>query len=260
MGTSLSTHLHLLFKLFLRHEKTIHGGDEPMHEAEAKELSSFNQDYMFNYHQAKLAFGLIPFEMGDCIKEEDSERLFEIYKLALLLYKSTGHTKYSYAVLLYLAKINFILPDNEAFTLKWNRFYNHHGGKGKNIPLDLRKEQLNCILKKMWRSLGANLNERSASHISESLEVQEMLITSIDQDCEHRERKGYRSNPKKDEAVLQIVSDLTDKSAFTFTAGREGYPSLPKFEANIVNLDYRDLHKWIKEHLQMWRSVYKVDG
>ena len=77
---------------------------------------------MFNYHQAKLAFGLILFEMGDCIKEGDGERLFEIYKLALLLYKSTGHTKYSYAVLLYLAKINFILPHNEAFTLKWNRF------------------------------------------------------------------------------------------------------------------------------------------
>ena len=69
---------------------------------------------MFNYHQAKLAFGLILFEMGDCIKG-DGERLFEIYKLALLLYKSTGHTKYSYAVLLYLAKINFILPDNEAY-------------------------------------------------------------------------------------------------------------------------------------------------
>ena len=205
-----------------------------MHEAEAKELSSFNQDYMFNYHQAKLAFGLILFEMGDCIKEGDGECLFEIYKLALLLYKSTGHTKHSYAVLLYLTKINFILPDNEAFTLKWNRFYNHHGGKGKNIPLDIRKEQLNCILKKMWRSLGANLNKRSASRISESLEVQEMLITSIDQDCEYRERKGYRSNPKKDEAVLQIVSGLTDKSAFTFTAGREGYPSFPKFKKQIL--------------------------
>ena len=88
---------------------------------------------------------------------------------------------------------------------KWNRFYNHHGGKGKNIPLDLRKEQPNCILKKMWRSLGANVNERSASRISESLEMQEMLITSIDQDCEHRGRKRYRSNPKKDEAVFQIA-------------------------------------------------------
>ena len=116
---------------FLRQEKTIHGADEPLHEAETKELSSFNQDYMFNYHQAKLAFGLILFEMGDCIKEGDGERLFEIYKLALLLYKSTGHTKYSYAVLLYLAKINFILPDNKAFTLKWNRFYNHPWWKGK---------------------------------------------------------------------------------------------------------------------------------
>jgi hypothetical protein len=214
-------------------------------------------DYIFNYHQAKLALGLFLLELADCIKEGDGERLYEVYKLALLLFKSRGHTKYAYEVLLYLAKINFLLPHEEAFTLKWNRFYNHHGGKGKNIPLDLRKEQQNCILKKMWKALGANLDEKGATRTSESLELHEMIISSIDQDCELLERKGHRSNPKKNEAVVQIVSDLLEIEAFKFNSGREGYSTFPKFEANIVSLDYRDLHKWIKDHLKLWQSIYK---
>ena len=214
-------------------------------------------DYIFNYHQAKLAFGLILFELSDCIKEGDGERLYDVYKLAVLMFKSKGHTKYSYEVLLYLAKINFLLPHKEAFTLKWNRFYNHHGGKGKNIPLDLRKEQQNCTLKKMWKALGANLNEKNASRTSESLELNDMIISSINQDCELLERKGHRSNPKKDESVIQIVSDLVEKNVFTFSSGREGYSTFPNFNANITSLDYRDLHKWIKEHMELWQSIYK---
>ncbi len=60
---------------------------------------------MFNYHQAKLMFGLILMAFEDAIKEGDGQRLFEIYKLFLLLYKAHGHTKNAYATLLYLVKI-----------------------------------------------------------------------------------------------------------------------------------------------------------
>jgi len=218
--------------------------------------SSTSQDFIFNYHQAKLAFGLVLFEFNDCIKEGDGERLFELYKLCLLTFKSRGHTKYSYVVLLYLTKINYILSDSEGFRLKWNRFYNHYGGKAKNISLVLRKEQQNHILKKMWRALGANLNESSALRISESLELHEMIMKSVDQDCNHQQRVGYRANKKQEEAVIQITSDLMDRKAFQYTSGRPGYESFPTFDANIINLDYRDLHKWIKEHLQLWSSIY----
>jgi hypothetical protein len=225
-------------------------------EFETNKESLSHEDYIFNFHQAKLAFGLVLFEFNDTVKEGDGERLFDLYKLCLLLFKSRGHTKYFYVVLLYLAKINFLLSEDEAFGLKWNRFYNHHGGKGKNISLDLRKEQQNSILKSMWRSLGANLNENSATRISKSLELHEVLMTTVDKDCDLQQRKGYRANPKQEEAVLQITKDLVDKQAFTFTSDRKGYPTFPKFDANIVKLDYRDLHKWIKEHLKLWESIY----
>jgi len=108
----------------------------------------------------------------------------------------------------------------------------------------------------MWKSLGPNLNEKSAKRISESLDLHEMLIASVDKDCNLSEREGYRSNPKQEEAVRQITKDLVDNHVFNFTKGRQGYQSFPNFDANFVKLDYRDLHKWIKEHLKLWGSIY----
>lgn len=127
--------------------------------------------------------------------------------------------------------------EREALRLKWNRFYNHHVGKGKNISLDLRKEQQILILKKMWKSLGPNLNEKSAKRISESLDIHEMLIASVDKDCNVNDKEGYRSNPKKEEAVRQITKDLVDNNVFQFTIGREGSQSFPDFDSNIIKLD-----------------------
>ena len=59
---------------------------------------------MYNYHSAKLTFGLILLEFNDAIKEGDGDRLFDIYKMALLLYKAHGHFKYAHVVLLHLVK------------------------------------------------------------------------------------------------------------------------------------------------------------
>ena len=62
-------------------------------------------DHLYNYHCAKLKFGMILLDFNDAVQEGDCQRLHDIYKLALLLYKSGGHNKYSYVVLLYLVKI-----------------------------------------------------------------------------------------------------------------------------------------------------------
>ena len=86
----------------------------------------------------------------------------KVYRLAKLFYKKYGHVKYAYAVL-YLSQIKAILSESEAHDLKWNRFHNKFGGKGKNIPLDLKKEQQNKVLKTTWKGLGSNLSEQSAS-------------------------------------------------------------------------------------------------
>lgn len=216
-----------------------------------------HNDYIFNYHSARLAFGLFLSEVNDAIKEGDGDRLEDSYKLALLFFYQYGHTKYAYAVLLYLVQLNAFLPWYEALDLKWNRFHNTHGGKGRNIPLDLRKEQQNKILKTMWRTLGPNINEKSAARTSASLESLEMLLESVDKDGKLNKRVGYRSSKAAEEAVKQIVNDLTNKKVFQFCEGREGYPSFPSFGASLLaDLDYRELHQWMTGKIKLWGSIY----
>ena len=124
-------------------------------------------------------------EFNDSIKEGDGDRLFDLYRLCLLLYKSGGNTIYSYVVLLHLVKILCLLSLFKSHRLKWNRFCNKNGGAGKNIPLDLRKEQLNKVLKTMWRSLGSNINEKNASCVANTLEMMEKILEPIDKDCSY---------------------------------------------------------------------------
>jgi hypothetical protein len=243
---------------FNRHERHFHpDGNKDVPPIEQEVIIEVDEDFMFNYHQAKLMFGLILMAFEDAIKEGDGQRLFEIYKLFLLLYKAHGHTKYAYATLLYLVKICSIFSEYEADRLKWNRFYNNHGGKGKNIPLDLKKEHQNRQLKKLWRALGPNLNEKNAARLAGTLDSVESILESVDKDCKVKERTSHRAVPKKEEAVCQIVKDLCFKKVFTKTPGRDGHPSFPKFSSNLLpNMDYRDVHKWMRDNISNWKSIY----
>ena len=102
----------------------MHG--EPLPEEDIPQDES-QEDYKFSYHSAKLTFGAVMLEFNDAIKEGDGGRLFELYKLAMLWYKTHGHYKYAYAVLLYLVKCIAILPPSQALRLKWNRSFNGSG-------------------------------------------------------------------------------------------------------------------------------------
>ena len=145
--------------------------------------------------------------------EGDGERLF---KLALLLFKRNGHVKYAYIVLLYLCQIIAILSETEASDQKNNRFHNKYGGKGRNIPLDLLKEQFHKDLETMWKALGANLSEERASRIANALEMLMVILMSVDRDCELEKRKGHRATKNPEESVKQILGDFLEKGRASF--------------------------------------------
>lgn len=255
-----SFHHELFFGSF-RHQKTIHpewntAADEEMTPVE--EPAEEKQDPVYNYHCARLAFGLFLAEINDAIKEGDGERLLDAYRLALLFYHHYGHPKYAYVVLLHLVQIKALLPESEAFDVVHNRFHNERGGKGCNIPLDLRKEQDHHIIKPMWKSLGSNLNESNAARIAHSQEGLVGVLSSADRDCEIHGRKGHRSLKSPVETVEQIVKDLSQQQVFELSAVRDGHPSFHNFPSNLLhNLDYWSLHNWMTENIKLWGSIYE---
>ena len=244
--------------IYCRHLKKEHTDFIP-ETTQSKDKDRKNvEDYKFNYHKAKMRFGLMLFDINDAIREGDGKRLVCLYQLALLFYRCYGHTKYSYTCLLFLTKVKAILSKEKAQSLISNRFCNNHGKIGKNISLDLRLEQLNNILKACLKVLGSNFCEASAQRVARSIGKIEEILQSIDKDCDRCCEMKNRSKTDPTEAVKQIVSDLNSQNVFLHMPGREGYQSFPHFSSNLLEqLDYRDLHQWMKDKLSLWSNIYE---
>lgn len=238
-----------------RHEKKHAGFQATVQEIPISQIKE--SDPIFNYHRAKLSFGLLLMDINDAIREGDGQRLMCLYRISLLLYHCNGCTKYTYTTLLLLVKLNALLPEAQAFRLMWNRFCNSSGKKGGNISLDLRLEQLNNLLKACLKVLGANINEHNSQRLARAINSMESLLKSVDEDCNIRNFAGARGGKDPAETVSQIVSDLLENDVFSKTLGRKGYNSFKEFDENILNkLDYRKFYAGIKDKLKVWENMY----
>ncbi len=225
---------------------------------ESPEISekATDEDFKKNYHTARLTFGLLIMLFSDAVKEGDPRRLIRSIKIALLFLYTYGRVKYAYVVLLFLAKIYAILPTGMAFELVHNRFFNATGKAGGNIPLDLRMEHLNKLLKIALKQLGSNVSEAAAQRIARALTGLERLVHNVDKDCNLTDKSGYHSAKHLRETVLVITQDLLDEKVFDFQPGRK-YQSFKKFKADLLHkLDHRDFFKWGLHLFKVWEPMY----
>ena len=76
--------------LYFRHHKTSYSSQRVDEFDDTAENPQENpQDYLFNYHNSKLLYSFILMEFNDSIKG-DGDRLFDLYRLCLLLTKVEG--------------------------------------------------------------------------------------------------------------------------------------------------------------------------
>ena len=80
---------------------------------------------------------------------------------------------------------------------------------------------------------------------------------SIDKDCKLSRKSSHHSTVGQEEAVNQITADLMSVEAFQYKQGRQGHASFPNFTSKIFNVDYRDLHDWMKDLIEKWGSIYQ---
>lgn len=242
-----------------RHERKVHPNLAALPVDVNKEPSEQStDDYKYNYHVARLFYGLLMENTHDSIREGDAIRLLDCTKFSLMLFRKFRKDKYAYTTLLFLCKVFAILSESEAYHLFWNRFFNGRGRKGKNIPLDLEMEFFNHILKSCLRMLRGNINETNAQRVARSLCLMKKTLNSVDCDISLADKRGTHNLIAAQESVLQIVTDLTDGKAFSFQSGREGYATFPDFQRDILNgIDYRDFFSWSRGLLKTWEAMYE---
>ena len=185
-------------------EADVHGSDQDT-DADVEE----REDAAYNYHFTQMTFGLLMMFFSDSVKEGDSASLLKFLKVPLLILHSYGRVKYAYVVLPFLAKIYANLTKKLAFEVLQNRCFNNSGKAGGNVPLDLRMEHLNKLLKIALKQLASNITKASAQRIAKSLFTLEKVLSMIDSDCNLGPRSGYHSSKNLEETVITITKDFT---------------------------------------------------
>lgn len=127
-----------------------------------------SDDKVFEYACCTLAAAMLMYEFDDSVREGDGERVYRVWKYLLLLFRQFGRTKYALEALTLQLQCNG-LPKNVAADIKWSRFVNAKGGRGRNISCDLHMEHLNRELKTAISGLGANITKNSISRSARCL-------------------------------------------------------------------------------------------
>lgn len=247
--------------MYFRHESVKHSdvqiptnssADDPVNDP------STGNDFIYNYHDARLQLGLLFMDIADAIREGDGYRLINCYKFVLLFAYKYRHTKYAYVLLLFFAQNCALFSEEESFHLIANRFVNAKGKLGGNIPLDLHMEHLNLLLKRLAKGMGGNITTASLQRAARSVVALNNVMEGVYEDCHKNRRSGHHGSKNPEEAVTITVNDLLQGRVFHKVPGRPGYHSFPDFKSNILDIDYRNFFQWAKDCLKHWKGIYEA--
>ncbi|CAB3979299.1 PREDICTED: uncharacterized protein LOC107327384 [Paramuricea clavata] len=129
------------------------------------------------------------------------------------------------------------------------KFINFKGTPGGNIPLDLHMEHMNMMVKRLAKGMGANVTEKSLQQAERSILALNKVRECIADDCFKKTQSGWHSQKNPEEGVKIIAHDLLMGEVFHKKEKRQGYHSFSKFKSNLLDVDYRDYFKWIREKL-----------
>lgn len=154
-----------------------------------------SDDKVFEYACCILSATLLMCEFDSGVREGDGDRVYRVWKYLLLLFRQHSRTKYALEALTLQLQCNG-LPKNIPEDIKWSRFVNTKGGRGRNISCDLHMEHLNRELKTAMSDLEQTLlkvvfqGQQNAfvpswKYATTSI-VQIMLLIQVENIHEHR--------------------------------------------------------------------------
>jgi hypothetical protein len=108
----------------------------------------------------------------DCQKEGNGLDCYLLQKSLLKVIHSTGHKNYSTAISSF--KLNILADSDPQFSHRY--MWNTSAGRaGALMPRDQKQEHINRYLKDSFKSLGVNLNPKTAERINKSADIGQKL-------------------------------------------------------------------------------------
>ena len=203
----------------------------------------------YAYACETLSLTLLWKEFKDAIREGDGNRVMDVWKYLFLIFKSSGRTNYSIEAFTLLVQYHFLLPPMLAEQLKWERFVNCHGARGKNISMDLHMEHLNRLCKTSIQGLGANKSEKAIVRVGKTIGVLGGLLKNFDKDNNVAAEKDEHSTPSLKKDLNIVIKELQGIGAFNITKKRKN-SSFKNLSPNLIKtLDKDKLKEWMIERM-----------
>ena len=174
--------------------------------------------------------GLLLLEFRDAVHEGDGVRLLRCWRMLLLYFAFSGHTKYALEAFHLQAAVSATASLRVAQDLLNSRFINVYGGEGRNIPTDLHMEHLNRTLKDYLNGMGANISDRAIVQMSKALKP--LMDIKLHPESLHDTVKSSMKD-------LQIQMHV-----FSYIPGRS-FKNIKSHIAQCVNV--AKLVAWVKE-------------
>lgn len=151
----------------------------------------------------------------DAIKEGDGDRVIDIWKFLLIIFKKAGRKNYSKEALQLLVNYHFLFSDRLAEQLKWSRFINTTGLPGANKPCDLHMEHLNRQLKGSLRNLHSNIGGRQITRAGKALGVVHDIETRFRSGVKAVKNSARHQRPSFEKDLELILDVLKETNPFT---------------------------------------------
>ena len=194
------------------------------------------------------------YEFDDGVRYADGDRMYCVWKYLLLLFHQFGRTKYALEALTLQLQCNG-LPQHIATDIKWSRFVNANGGRGRNISCDLHMEHLNRELKAI-SGLGANLTKKSISRSAKCLRTVLEVCDNFDSANGVSKPSGKHSQASLEKDVNSMVTELHLQSkVFEEIPGRKHNSFLITFLLRWIGIVSRIGLK--STRLYLWRYICK---
>lgn len=166
----------------------------------------------------------------------------------LPIFKASGRKNYSIEAVKLLNQLEFELTERESAELKWNRFINVHGVKGKNIPCDLHMEHLNRVCKNAVYGLQANKTPDAIVRIGKSLGPLMDILQEFDDLVDVKAPSGAHHRPGIIKERDMIIKVLQEAAVFRQLGSRK-HESFPKVKVLLHSLESDSLMTWIMGHI-----------
>lgn len=217
------------------------------------------EDGVRNYASAVLSDGLLLMEFKDSIREGDGPRILRCWKALLLHFYESNHYNYAKEAVRMLATVNALGTPRTAAQITWSRVVNPTGQPGHNIPVDLKNEHLNGVLKEAVSGVGANIYQQTIIQCGKSLDGLLKVCDSFDRQHGLHPTSHKHSLPSlaKDEQL--IIKELSQAHVFDYVPGRAHRSFRTIFSNPAEKVDVDKLNSWLNQHkstLQAEQDVY----